>query len=94
MMMQGVEEGFDGAIYIGYHASTSNTEGVRAHTMSSASLTEVKINGVQMTEGSINALIAGHFGVPIIMISANTHPDTVRRLGRCIEPRRCRICRP
>ncbi len=71
MMMQGVEQGFDGAIFIGYHASTSNTEGVRAHTMSSANLTAVKINGDLMSEGGINALIAGHFGVPIIMVSGD-----------------------
>ena len=32
-MMEGIQEGhFDGAIYIGYHASASNTAGVRAHT--------------------------------------------------------------
>ena len=71
MMMQGVEEGFDGAIFIGYHASTANTEGVRAHTMSSANLTAIRINGEDMTEGGINARIAGHFGVPIIMVSGD-----------------------
>lgn len=71
MMMQGIDETFDGAIYIGYHASTTNTEGVRAHTMSSANLTSVKLNGIPMAEGGINAAIAGHFGVPILMVSGD-----------------------
>lgn len=71
MMMQGIDETFDGAIYIGYHASTNNTEGVRAHTMSSANLTSVKLNGIVMAEGGINAAIAGHFGVPILMVSGD-----------------------
>jgi len=71
MMMQGIDETFDGAIFIGYHASTTNPEGVRAHTMSSANLTAVRLNGIEMSEGGINAAIAGHFGVPILMVSGD-----------------------
>lgn len=71
MMMEGIDESFDAAIFIGYHASTTNPEGVRAHTISSASLTAVRINGVEMMEASINAAIAGDFGVPVVMISGD-----------------------
>ncbi|MFV1988458.1 MAG: M55 family metallopeptidase [Gemmatimonadota bacterium] len=71
MMMQGIDDTFDGAIFIGYHASTTNPEGVRAHTMSSANLAAVRLNGVEMPEGGINAAIAGHFGVPILMVSGD-----------------------
>jgi D-amino peptidase len=70
-MMAGVDETFDAAIFIGYHASTSNPSGVRAHTNSSATLTRVALNGVEMTEGAWNAAIAGHFGVPIVMVSGD-----------------------
>lgn len=68
-MMAGIDESFDGVIFIGYHASTNNTRGVRAHTMSSANITSVRLNGMTMTEGSMNAAMAGHFGVPVIMVS-------------------------
>ena len=71
MMMEGIDETFDAALLIGYHASTANTEGVRAHTISSANLTSVRINGVEMMEASINAAIAGDFGVPVVMISGD-----------------------
>ncbi|MGD8331117.1 MAG: M55 family metallopeptidase [Acidobacteriota bacterium] len=71
MMMEGIDETFDGAIFIGYHAGTTNPDGVRAHTMSSARLTDVRINGVSMPEAGINAAIAGHFGVPVIMLSGD-----------------------
>ncbi len=71
MMMEGIDASFDAAMFIGYHASTANTSGVRAHTISSANLTSVKLNGIEMTEGSINAAIAGHFDVPIVMISGD-----------------------
>ncbi len=71
MMMEGIDETFDGAIFLGYHSSTTNPDGVRAHTMSSARLAAVRLNGVEMSEGSFNAAIAGHFGVPVLMVSGD-----------------------
>ena len=71
MMMQGIDETFDGAIFLGYHSGTTNPEGVRAHTMSSTRLADVRLNGISMPEAGINAAIAGHFDVPIIMISGD-----------------------
>jgi D-amino peptidase len=70
-MMQGIDETFAGAIFLGYHAGTTNPTGVRAHTISSANLAEVKLNGVTVPEAGINAAIAGHFNVPVIMISGD-----------------------
>lgn len=70
-MMQGIDETFAGAIFLGYHSGTHNPEGVRAHTISSANLANVKLNGVTVPEAGINAAIAGHFNVPIIMISGD-----------------------
>jgi D-amino peptidase len=71
MMMEGIDASFDAAILIGYHASTTNPEGVRAHTFSSANLTAVRLNGVEMMEASMSAAIAGDFGVPVVMISGD-----------------------
>jgi len=70
-MMEGIDDSFGAAIFIGYHASAGNTGGIAAHTMSGADFLSVKINGDEITEGGINALIAGHFGVPIVMISGD-----------------------
>lgn len=70
-MMQGIDETFAGAIFIGYHSGTHNSQGVRAHTMSSANLADVKLNGVSVPEAGISAAIAGHFDVPVIMISGD-----------------------
>lgn len=71
MMMQGIDSTFDAAIFIGYHSATTNTAGVRAHTISSARLAAVRLNGTSMPESGINAAIAGHFGVPVVMISGD-----------------------
>ena len=70
-MMAGIDSTFDAVIFIGYHASTTNPRGVRAHTFSSAHLTRVMLNGEPVTEGAFNAAIAGQFGVPVIMASGD-----------------------
>ena len=70
-MMGGIDASFDAAVFIGYHASTTNSRGVRAHTFSSAQLTRVAMNGVEVTEGVWNAAIAGHFGVPVVFASGD-----------------------
>ena len=49
-MMAGIDASFDAVLLIGYHASTDNPEGVRAHTFSSARLTHVALNGTAVTE--------------------------------------------
>ncbi len=71
MMMQGLDSTFSAAVFIGYHASTTSPAGVRAHTISSANLAAVELNGVAMPEAGINAAIAGRFGVPVVMISGD-----------------------
>jgi D-amino peptidase len=70
-MMQGIDSTFDAAVFLGYHAGTSNPDGVRAHTFSSARLADVRLNGKSVPEGGVNAAIAGHFGVPVIMVSGD-----------------------
>ena len=70
-MMQGIDETFAGAIFIGYHTATTNLEGVRAHTLSSARLADVRLKGVSVSEAGLNAAIAGHFNVPVIMVSGD-----------------------
>jgi D-amino peptidase len=70
-MMEGIDPTFDGVLFIGYHAGTTNPRGVRAHTMSSASLADLKLNGASVSEGGWNAALAGHFGVPVLMVSGD-----------------------
>ena len=70
-MVAGINESFDGVILIGYHASTHNMEGVRAHTFSSAKLTRIAVNNIEVSEGMWVAMVAGHFDVPVIMISGD-----------------------
>jgi D-amino peptidase len=70
-MMEGIDSSFAAAVFIGYHSGTTNPAGVRAHTLSSANYAGVALNGAQVPEAGLNAAIAGHFGVPIALISGD-----------------------
>ena len=52
----GIGDGaFDGAAFIGYHAGAGHPTGVIAHTYSSATVLEIRINGVPHNEAGLNA---------------------------------------
>ncbi len=70
-MMAGLDSSFSAAIFIGYHASTTNPNGVRAHTFSSAHYARVVLNGNAVTEGEYNAAYAGAKGVPVVFASGD-----------------------
>jgi D-amino peptidase len=82
-MMEGIDSTFAAVIFIGYHAATTSTTGVRAHTMSSALLTRIALNGVAQSEAGINAAIAAQYGVPVVMITGDDAivGETKQRLG-------------
>jgi D-amino peptidase len=82
-MMEGIDSTFAAVIFIGYHAATTSATGVRAHTMSSALLTRVALNGAPQSEAGINAAIAAHYGVPVVMITGDDAivSETKQRLG-------------
>jgi D-amino peptidase len=70
-MMQGIDESFAAAVFIGYHASEWTANAVRGHTISSARLLGVKLNGTEVSEGMYNAALAGQFGVPVAFVSGD-----------------------
>jgi D-amino peptidase len=70
-MMQGIDESFAAAVFIGYHASEMTPGAVRGHTFSSARLLGVSLNGAEVSEGMFNAAVAGHFNVPVVFVSGD-----------------------
>lgn len=69
-MAQGLDSTFAAAIYIGYHAPGSTADAVHGHTFSSA-LKSVRLNGKEVGEYGLNAMVAGHWGVPVAFISGD-----------------------
>lgn len=84
-MMEGVEGGFDAALFIGYHASINTAQAVRAHTISSRRFYDLRLNGQRASEGLLNAAIAGHFGVPVVLVSGDD--AAVAELQRTVNPK-------
>ena len=68
-MMAGIDDSFDAAMFVGYHARGGG-EGVLAHTWSS-SVIGCRLNGREVGEWGLNAMIAGHFGVPVVLITGD-----------------------
>jgi D-amino peptidase len=70
-MMQGIDGSFAAAVFIGYHGSEWTAGAVRSHTISSARLLGVRLNGMEVSEGLYNAALAGEFGVPVAFVSGD-----------------------
>ena len=81
-MVQGVDE-VDGVIYVGYHARAGSPEGILDHTWSSKTVANVWLNDILVGEYGLNAAVAGHFDVPVLMVTGDQTAcaQTVELLG-------------
>jgi D-amino peptidase len=70
-MMQGLDDSFDGACFVSYHGSIGAEHAVLSHTYNPGAIWEVRINGEIVGESGLNALVAAHYGVPIIFVSGD-----------------------
>lgn len=68
-MMEGVDTGCDLVLLVGYHARAMS-RGVLAHTFT-GSVRKLVINGREVGETGMNAMIAGAHGVPVGMVSGD-----------------------
>jgi D-amino peptidase len=71
-MTEGLEAGFAGAIFTGYHAKAGHANGVLAHTYVGSAIFDVRINGRSCSEALINAAVAGSHGVPLLMVAGDS----------------------
>lgn len=69
--MEGVDGGYDGAFFLGYHAREGGGDGVINHTLMGVCVTQLRCNGREIGETGLNAGLAGHFGVPVAMVSGD-----------------------
>lgn len=71
-MMAGISREFDAAFQIGYHSMRHTHAGVLGHTFT-YSIAELRLNGTAVGESGLSAAIAGHFGVPVVLVSGDAH---------------------
>jgi D-amino peptidase len=69
-MVEGIELGFDAALFVGYHAMAGTRHAIIDHTYSGL-VHEARLNGRPMGELGINAALAGSYGVPVAMVSGD-----------------------
>jgi D-amino peptidase len=69
-MMEGLDESFDGCIFLAYHGSI-NSSGTLSHTYNPRAIYAVRINGSTVGESGINALVAEALGVPIVLVTGD-----------------------
>jgi D-amino peptidase len=70
-MMQGVAEGHDAALFIGYHARAGTGNAILDHTYADRIL-DVRLNDRPVGEVGLNAALAGTYGVPVALVSGDS----------------------
>ena len=71
-MMQGIDSSFDAVVFVGYHARAGTTASILDHTISSATVRAIRINGQELPEMGINAAIAAYYKVPVILLTGDS----------------------
>lgn len=69
-MMEGIDDSFDAAFLVGYHAKAGTAHGIMEHTYTGRSH-RLFINEVEVGEMGLSAATAGRFGVPLAMVSSD-----------------------
>ena len=66
-----LDESCDGTFFIGAHAMAGTINGFLDHTQSSASIYNYYVNGRKVGELGLWGILAGGYGVPVIMVSGD-----------------------
>src|SRR5256712_9540605 len=69
-MVQGIEDGFDAALFIGYDAGAGTRNAILDHTYADR-VAEVRLNGRAVGELGLNAALAGAHGVAVALVSGD-----------------------
>ncbi len=70
-MVQGIDQGINGVILVGYHARAGSQNGILDHTWSSRRVANLWLNDILVGEYGLNGAVAGHFNVPVIMLTGD-----------------------
>src|ERR671921_598961 len=82
-MMQGLDESFDAIFFVSYHGSMASEASTLSHTYNPKAIARVLLNGVEVGESGINALVALGHGVPVVLVTGD---DTTAEEARRVSP--------
>ena len=69
--IDGIDSSFDCVFMIGLHAQGGTESAVLDHTWKPKITTSLHVNGIKIGELGLNALVAGHFDVPVVLITGD-----------------------
>ncbi len=70
-MMEGLDASFDAVFMVAYHGAISAERAVLSHTYNPAAIWEARLNGRAVGESALNALVALHHRVPVVLITGD-----------------------
>ena len=68
---EGLDDTFDAVMFVGFHARNGAPDAVLPHTWIGSLVHEITVNADVFGETALNAAIAGHFGVPVVMVAGD-----------------------
>ncbi|MCD4657679.1 MAG: M55 family metallopeptidase [Planctomycetes bacterium] len=69
IQLDGLDESFDAVFFIAYHSKVGTTDGLLSHTYVGRTVHEIRLNGKALGESGLNAAVAGHYNVPVVLIT-------------------------
>lgn len=67
----GLDDTYDAALFIGYHAKKGTEHAIMSHTYSGRAIEKLTVNNIEIGETGMNAGIAGHHNVPLIFVAGD-----------------------
>ena len=70
--VEGLDASFDCVLLVGYH-SMAGTDGLLSHTWHGGVVGQFRLNGRPIGESAITAAVAGHHGVPVVLVTGDQY---------------------
>ena len=85
--MAGITSRFGACCLLGYHGGAGSAPAILDHTLSRKMFRAVRINGARQTDTTLNGALAGHHGVPVVMVSGDeaTCAEAIAALGPRVQ---------
>jgi D-amino peptidase len=86
-MVQGLDDSFDAAVFVGYHSCAGTEGGVLNHTLLGKEVQNLLLDGEPIGETRLNSLLAGHYCVPVTFVAGDRAvcTEAQRLLGDGLE---------
>lgn len=70
--VEGLDASFECVLLVGYH-SMAGTDGLLSHTWHGGVVGQFRLNGRPIGESAITAAVAGHHGVPVVLVTGDQY---------------------